>query len=133
MDGKVVAYRTHFITNEQNARTYIDNYFEGYGFLFDLRGTPLEIVIFESGKITYSSEVKDKNEGSEKIEFCVKYQEFSTDTFKNCMDLYAIEERGYNGFMNALLLPFSQQTIGAKSMENFINHLTPDSLKSQGK
>lgn len=130
--GKVVGFITHFIKDHENYSTYITKDFYGYGILFDLNEKTLEVALFEKGKITYSLLKSKPKPAVESVSLCLKYYTTGrTNSFTDCNELSFVEE--YEGFIDALLEPFSKQTIGGSSLESFVDYLTPDSLKAQRK
>lgn len=130
--GKVVGFITHFIKDHGNYSTYITKDFYGYGTLFDLNEKTLEVALFEKGKITYSILKSKPKPTVESVSLCLTYYTTGrTNSFIECNELNSVKE--YEGFMDALLEPFSKQTIGGTSLESFVDYLTPDSLKAQGK
>lgn len=131
-NGNVTSFKTFLLMDEDRHRMFVDKYFSGYVTLSNLTGKLIEMILYDEGKLTYSSKAIPKEKSIIKI--CLQLTEINRLLDKVCADVYGINESEYTGLLGSILEPRSQKTLNDdKSFDKFIEHLTPDSLKAQGK
>ena len=130
-NGEILAYKTSLIMDDNRYRKSVDDQFSGYVTLYDLVGNVLEVVLFDDGKLTYSS--KNSLNNTNPVNICFSYPKTAGGFDRYCIDVYSVKEVEQSNFLGSILQPYSQAKISPKSFENYIEFLTPDSLKAQGK
>jgi hypothetical protein len=123
-NGDISAFKTFLVMDEDRHRMLVDEYFSGYVALSDLDEKPIEMVLFDEGKLTYSSKNVSRNESKSAVNICLQYASLENSTGEYCAEVYKTDKSEYIGFLGSILEPHSRKTLNDKSFDKFIEHQT---------